>query len=181
MKPVRSAIAACVFSWLLLSPGLAQRQRDSLTNPEIDELRDTALEPELRLKLYVKFARVRLASLEQARSDPKTTDRGQETHDRLQEFLDIYDEMNENIDNYVGRKSDLRKALKPVIESDTEFQAKLRALKDAANTARDEAKHYEFLLSTALETLDTSAQDHRQLLAEQEEAFKQKKASKKKP
>ena len=56
----------------LHSPGLAQRQHDSLTNPEIDQLRDTALEPDLRLKLYVKFARARLAALEQARADPKT-------------------------------------------------------------------------------------------------------------
>ncbi len=178
MKRVRAAIAGCVLVLLLLSPGLAQRQREALTNPEIDQLRDTALEPDLRLKLYVKFARARLATLEQARSDPKTTDRGQETHDRLQEFLDVYDEMNENIDTYVERKSDLRKVLKTVIEADTEFQAKLRALKDAANTAKEEAKQYEFLLSTALETLDSSAQDHRQLLTEQEEAAKQKKKTK---
>jgi hypothetical protein len=178
MKQARAAIAGCALAFLLLSSGLAQRQRESLTNPEIDQLRDTALEPDLRLKLYVKFARARLATLEQVRSDPKTTDRGQETHDRLQEFLDVYDEMNENIDTYVGRKSDVRKVLKTVIEADTEFQAKLRALQDAANTAKDEAKHYEFLLSTALETLDSSAQDHRQLLTEQEEAAKQKKKTK---
>jgi hypothetical protein len=171
----RTAVAGCAFALLFLSPGLAQRQREALTNPEIDQLRDTALEPDLRLKLYVTFARARLAALEQAGSDPKTTDRGQETHDRLQDFLDVYDEMNENIDTYVGRKSDLRKVLKTVIEADTEFQAKLRALKDAANTAKEEARQYEFLLSTALETLDSSAQDHRELLTEQEEAAKQKK------
>ena len=177
-KPAGLIIAGCLFA--LLQPALvpAQRQHDSLTNPEIDQLRDTALEPDLRLKLYVTFARARLAALELARSDPKTTDRGQETHDRLQQFLDVYDEMNENIDTYVGRKSDLRKVLKTVIEADTEFQAKLRALKDAANTAKEEAKHYEFLLSTALETLDTSAQDHRELLIEQEEAAKQAKQKK---
>jgi septal ring factor EnvC (AmiA/AmiB activator) len=174
------ALAGCALVLLLHSPGLAQRQRDSLTNPEIDQLRDTALDPDLRLKLYVQFARARLASLEQARSDPKVTDRGQETHDRLQEFLDVYDEMNDNIDTYVGRKSDLRKVLTTVIEADTEFQAKIRALKDAANTAKDEAKQYEFLLSTALETLDSSAQDHRQLLTEQEEDAKQKKLAKQK-
>ncbi len=178
MTRVRSAMAGCALALLLLSPVLAQRQRESLTNPEIDQLRDTALEPDLRLKLYVKFARARLAALEQARSDPKTPDRGQETHDRLQEFLDVYDEMNENIDTYVGRKSDLRKVLKTVIEADTEFQAKLRALQDAASTAKEEMQHYEFLLSTALETLDNSAQDHRQLLTEQEEAAKQKKKTK---
>jgi len=171
-------MAGCALVALLNSPAWAQRQRDSLTNPEVDQLRDTALEPDLRVKLYVKFARARLASLEPAQSDSKTTDRGKETHDRLQEFLDVYDEMNENIDTYVDRKSDLRKALKAVIEADTDFQAKLRALKDAANTAKEEAKQYEFLLSTALETLDSSAQDHRQLLTEQEEAAKQKKKTK---
>ncbi len=133
------------------------------------------MDPDLRLKLYVKFARARLASLEQARSDPKTTDRALETHDRLQDFLDVYDELNENIDTYVDRKSDLRKVLKAVIDADTEFQAKLRALRDAANAAKEETKQYEFLLSNALETLDSSAQDHRQLLTEQEEAAKHKK------
>ena len=178
MNRLRPAIAGCALGLLLLSPGVAQRQHDSLTNPEIDQLRDTAMEPDLRLKLYVKFARVRLASLEQARSDPKTTDRGQQTHDRLQDFLDVYDEMNENIDTYVDRKSDMRKGLKTVIEADTEFQAKLRALKDTADAAKEETKQYEFLLSTALETLDSSAQDHRQLLTEQEETAKQKKKTK---
>ncbi|HMJ22329.1 MAG TPA: hypothetical protein VK513_10490 [Terriglobales bacterium] len=178
MKRVGTVVAGCALALLLLSPGLAQHRRDSLTDPEIGQLRDTALEPDLRLKLYLKFARARLTSLEQARSDPNTTDRGQQTHDRLQDFLDVYDEMNENIDTYVGRKSDLRKVLKAVIEGDTEFQAKLRALQDAANTAKEETKQYEFLLSTALETLDSSAQDHRQLLTEQEEAAKHKKSPK---
>lgn len=180
MRRVWTAVAGWALLLPLVPPALPQRQRESLTNPEIDQLRDTALEPDLRLKLYVKFARARLASLEHARSDPKTTDRGQQTHDRLQEFLDVYDELNENIDTYLGRKSDLRKVLKAVIEADTEFQAKLRALKDAADTAKEEAKQYEFLLSTALETLDSSAQDHRQFLTEQEEAAKQKKAAKQK-
>ena len=178
MSRVGVRIAGCALVLLLLSPCQAERKRDPLTAPEIDQLRDTAVEPDLRLKLYLKFARARLASLEGARADPKTIDRGQETHDRLQDFLDVYDELNENIDTYVDRKSDLRKVLKTVIEADTEFQAKLRALRDAANTAKNEAKQYEFLLSNALETLDTSAQDHRQLLSEQEETFKHKKPAK---
>jgi septal ring factor EnvC (AmiA/AmiB activator) len=177
MSRVRICLAGFAFA-LLLSPGLAEQKRDPLTAPEIDQLRETALEPSLRLKLYVAFARARLTSLEQARSDPKTTNRGLETHDRLQDFLDIYDELNENIDTYVDRKSDLRKVLKAIIEADTEFQAKLRALQDSANSAKEETKQYEFLLSNALETVDASTQDHRQLSNEQEEAFKHKKPAK---
>ena len=170
----RVSLAWCAL-FLVLSPGLAEQKRDPLTSPEIDQLRDTAMDPDLRLKLYVTFARARLVALEQARSDPKTTDRSLATHDGLQDFLDVYDELNDNIDTYVGRKSDLRKVLKLVIDGDTEFQAKLRALRDDATAKKEEMEQYEFLLSNALETLDSSVQDHRQLLSEQEEAAKQKK------
>jgi uncharacterized coiled-coil DUF342 family protein len=172
--PVR-CFAGCALSFLLLAGVSADRRRDPLTGPEIDQLRDTAVDPDLRLKLYVKFARARLASLEQARSDPKAEDRGQQVHDRLQDFLDVYDELNDNVDNYGDRKWDMRKALKAVLEADTEFQARLRAVQDSAKAEKEEIKQYEFLLSNALETLDTSVQDHRQLLSEQEELAKQKK------
>ncbi len=174
----RHRVACCALSLLLCCAAWSERRRDPLTPLEVDQLRDTAMEPDLRLKLYIKFARARLASLEQVRSNPKVTNRGQETHDRLQDFLDVYDELNENIDTYVGRKADLRKVLKAVIEADTEFQAKIRALRDSADAAKDEAKQYEFLLTNTLDTLDSSAEDHRQLLTEQEEAAKHKKLAK---
>ena len=152
-----------------------QARREPLTETEIGELRDAAQDPEIRLNLFVKFARTRLTSLEELNSDPKATDRGQKIRDNLQDFVDIYDELNDNIDTFVDRKSDLRKPLKVVIEGDNEFQAKLRAVKSSAGGRPSEASAYEFLLSTALDAVDTSVNDHRQLLAEQEEAAKHKK------
>ena len=172
MKP-RFALAAVLLAVALSAP--AQRKNDPLTDLEISQLRDAALEPEQRLKLYVEFARARLVSLEQMRSDPKATDRAQKTHALLEDFLTIYDELNDNIDNFESRKDDLRRALKPVIEGDTDFQAKLRALKDSASAKPGEAKEYEFTLSNAIETVDNAATDHRELLVEQEEAAKHKK------
>ena len=71
-----------------------------------------------------------MTKLEQMRSDPKTTERARQTHDMLEDFLALYDELNDNIDMYVGRKDDIRKPLKTIIEADTEFQSKLRALKN---------------------------------------------------
>ena len=61
-----------------------------------------------------------------------------------------------------------------MIDADTEFQAKLRALKDAADVPRQEAQQYEFVLTNALETVDSSTEDHRKLLVEQEEQSKKK-------
>jgi hypothetical protein len=159
----------------LVSVAWTQARREPLTETEIGELRDAAQDPEIRLNLFVKFARTRLTALEQLNSDPKATDRAQKIRENLQDFVDIYDELNDNIDTFLDRKSDLRKPLKVVIEGDNEFQAKLRALKSSAEGRPAEATTFEFLLSTALDSVDTSVNEHRQLLTEQEEAAKHKK------
>ena len=176
----RRASFSMVLSLALLMAlsATAQRRHDPLNNEEINQLRDAMLEPDQRLKLYVTFARDRMNKLEQMRADPKTTDRAHQTHDMLADFLSVYDELNDNVDMYVGRKDDIRKPLKLVIEADIEFQSKLRALKDAANADADEAKQYEFLLSNALETVDSSADDHRSTVTEVEQYVKRKKKNK---
>jgi hypothetical protein len=153
----------------------AQRRREPLTQHEIDQIRDASWEPKQRLTLYVQFTRARLVKLEEMRNDPKTKDRPRQTHDMLDDFLLLYDELNDNIDTYVDRKDDIRKPLKIVIDADTEFQAKLRALKGAADVPPEEARQYEFVLTNILDTVDTSAEDHRKLLVDQEDAAKHKK------
>jgi len=163
---------------LFALPAGAQRRHDPLSTEEINQLRDAMVEPDQRLKLYVTFARDRMNKLEQMRADPKTTDRARQTHDMLADFLSVYDELNDNVDMYVGRKDDIRKPLKLVIEADIEFQSKLRALKDAANADAAESKQYEFLLSNAIETVDSSADDHRSTVTEVEQYVKRKKKSK---
>jgi hypothetical protein len=176
MKRLRIAMWICVgiLSLCAAIPGTAQR-RDPFTQPEVDEIRDTSWEPQLRLSLYVKFARARLVAIEQMKNDPKVKDRAQQTHDRMDDFLLIYDELNDNIDTYVDRKDDIRKPLKVIIDADTEFQAKLRALKDSTDVAPEDAQRYEFVLTNALDTVDSSAGEHRQLMTDQQEAAKHRK------
>ena len=159
-------------------PLQAQRRRDPLNPLEVDQLRDAMLDPVERLKLYVQFSRDRMTKLEQMRGNPKTVDRARQTHDMLEDFLAIYDELNDNIDMYVGRKDDIRKPLKLIIEADTEFQSKLRAIKNAPNTNAAETTQYEFLLTDALDTVDSSTEDHRKTASEVEEYVKRKKKSK---
>src|SRR5262249_47412696 len=121
-----------------------------------------------------------LEKLEQVRADDKAQDRDPRTRDALQDFLDVYDELNTNVDTFADRGDDLRKALKPVIEADTEFGSKLRAFKSSLLGSRPESvKEFTFLLGSALDAIDVSMKDHRNLLAEQEETFKHKKKDKK--
>lgn len=159
-------------------PALAQRHHDPLTDAEITQIRDTSWEPGRRLPLYVEFARARLVKMEQIRSDPKTKNRGQQTHDLLDDFQALYDELNDNIDTYVDRRDDIRKPLKIVIDADTEFQSKLRALKDAADVPPQEAASYEFVLTNAIDAVDSATNDHRKLLTDQEDQAKRKRLNK---
>jgi hypothetical protein len=156
----------------------AQRHRDPFTRAEIDQIRDVSWEPQQRLALYVKFARERLVAMETARNDPKIKNRAQLTHDKLDDFSLIYDELNDNIETYIDRKNDIRKPLKMIIDADGEFQAKLLALKNAADVPAAEANQYEFVLGNALDTLNESVEDHRKLLEEQQEAAKHRKFEK---
>jgi hypothetical protein len=170
---LRGPVVAVLF--LAALPLLAQHRRDPLTQSEIDQIRDVSWEPRQRLTLYVQFARARLVKVELMRNDPKATNRPQQTHDLLDDFQRLYDELNDNIDTYVDRKDDIRKPLKLIIEADTEFDSKLRALKDAADVKPDETRQYEFVLTNALDTVGTSSEDHKKLLADQEDAAKHKK------
>lgn len=178
MNGSRRMVRMACLMVLLVASAAAQRRRDPLNPVEVDQLRDAMLEPDTRLKLYVKFARDRMTALEKIRSDPKASNRAGQTHDLLSDFLAIYDELNDNIDMYFDRKDDIRKPLKVVLEADTEFQAKLRAIKDSPNTDAAEAKQYQFVLTNAIDTVDSSADDHRKTIAEVEEYVKHKKKSK---
>jgi hypothetical protein len=157
----------------------AQRHAD-LTPVEIDQLRDTALEPDQRLKLFLKFAHERIDQLQLVRTDPKLSaaNRTAQTHKRLQDFLDVYDELDDNIDMYMDRKSDIRKPLKAIIEADTEFQAKLKTLREELTAAKEDTKSYEFVLTNAIDAVKSGATDHRKLLDEQEEMAKHNKKKK---
>ncbi len=173
-------IKLAIAGLLLLATSAAgqQHKRDPLNDLEIDKIRDAAQTPDVRLKLYVEFARARLDKLQQVHSDPKATNRDDQMRDALQDFLDIYDELDDNVDTFSDRGEDIRKPLKPVIEADTEFGSKLRAFKSSLASSREEAAKYDFLVGAALDAVDGGAKDHRDLLAEQEEKFKN---AKKKP
>ena len=174
-RSIQRKIARLALPFLICSCSLAERKREPLNPPEINQLQDAAMDPEQRLKLFVQFERTRLTSIEQIRTDPKVKDRAQQIHDLFQDFLDIYDELNDNIDNFVQRREDMRRPLREVIAADAEFQSRLRALKASSVAAKEDDKLPEFLLTTAISTVDASTQDHHQLLREQEEANKHKK------
>ena len=177
MRMNHKLILSAILLLVLVAPVAGQvARRDPLTEAESDQLREVAMEPEKRLKLILKFAQARMASIEELRSQPKASeDEPQKVHDLLEDFGNIVDELDDNIDDYADKKADLRKPLRDVIQADSEFQAKLRALKESA---KDELRDYGFVLQDCLDAVNSSLDNAQQLLKQQEAAAK---AAKKKP
>jgi hypothetical protein len=169
---------------LTLAPCSAmERKHDPLTDDEIDQLREVALDPEKRLKLYADFARLRFTAIESARlpKKPETAkpyspkpdaDEPRSLHDLMEDFLAVYDELDENIGMYEDRQADLRKAMKTVLLADNEFHARLEGLQH--NLTQLERTDCDFVLSSIVEAVATGTADHKKLLQEQEASFKNK-------
>jgi hypothetical protein len=156
------------------------QKRDPLTNDESEQIAELAQEPDKRLKLILKFTQARLATIDQMEGDPRmAAGRGKQVHDLLEDFTSLIDELDDNIDEYADKKSDIRKALKDVIEADTSFQLKLRTLKEQKATAKEFAE-YNFVLQNAGEAVNSSLDNARQALQELETALKEEKTEKKK-
>ena len=153
-------------------------ERDPLNEKEVDQLRESAIEPEKRLKLYVEFTRARMTSIDQLRSDAKAgKDRGKRIHDLLEDLATLVDEIDDNVSNYDERSADLRKPLKEIVQMDSEFQVKLRELKNTADDPKNaaEASDYGFALQDAIDSVNSSAESTRKLLEEQNVKFAKKK------
>lgn len=146
---------------------LAQRHRDPLTDQETDQMRDTALNPNERFKLYIQFTDARLLAIDQLRADPKMSpDRGARIHDLLEDVSNLVEETEDNVDAYEKQDLDMRKGLNALIQATSGWQLRLRALKDSAG--KDTESHdYSFVLDTAIDSVNELADDARQTLQDQ--------------
>jgi hypothetical protein len=160
-------VTKIIFLLLLLSAAAAAKRRDPLTEAEVDQLREVAMDPYNRIKLMIKFSEARLAAIDQVRLDPKLGDeRGKRVHDLLEDFASLIDEINDNLDQYEGRALDketvkqYHKGLKELIEADGRFDLKLQALKSASEkdpVIRKEAPDFRFALQDAIDVVKSNA------------------------
>ncbi len=150
----------------LALPVVAQRNRDPLNPREIDDLREAAQDPAQRMKLLVSYAKARMDMLEHVRSDPKLAgEDGSGIRKLLQDVATLVDEIDDNLDMYNQRTEDLRKPLKSVIEMDSDFQIKLRTMKESSSAA--ELRNFGLELEDTTDSVNESADSARAMLADQ--------------
>lgn len=151
---------------LLVGTIVHAKKRDPLTEAETDKLRETALEPDKRIKLMIEFTEARLDAIDQVRVDTKLgPDRGPKIHDLLEDFTSLLDELNYNLDQYETNKMDkdseklYHKALKELLAADERFDRKLKAIQTASETDPTMQKllpDFRFVLQDAQEALKSS-------------------------
>jgi hypothetical protein len=139
-----AAILALAFS------GLAQ-QRDYLTADEIDQVRE-AQEPNARLKLYVHFARQRIAQVQQLLSKEKAG-RSALIHDALEDYTHIIEAIDTVSDDALRRKALIDEGMKAVADAEKEMLATLNKIEESQ--AKD-LPRFEFALKAAIDTTSDS-------------------------
>jgi len=117
-------------TWLIVICLLATlpcaAQRDFLTAAEVDQLRETQ-DPNLRLPLYIGFAKQRMTLLQQLIAKEKTG-RSSMIHDVIGEYTQIIDAIDAVTDDALRRRLPLDTGIKAVAEGEKEFLAALNKI-----------------------------------------------------
>jgi hypothetical protein len=141
---------------IFAASGLAQ-ERDFLTADEVDQIREIQ-EPNARLKLYVEFARQRLALLQQFLGKDKPG-RSALIHDTLEDYTHIIEAIDTVADDalvrqrHVNPKLSLDLGMKEVATAEAEMLATLQKIEDSAPK---DLSRFEFVLKNAIDTTSDS-------------------------
>jgi hypothetical protein len=127
-------------------------QRDFLTADEADQIRETAQDPNARLKLYVHFAKQRLDLAKSALAKEKAG-RSILVHDALDDYSHIIDSVDDVVDDALKHQADIKLGLAAVKSGETEMLATLEKIRDSQ--PKDMAR-YEFALRQAIDTTGDS-------------------------
>src|SRR5216684_1384359 len=108
---VRTALLLFPLAVTALSLSAQHVRTAKLSEAEIEEVRESAVFPAIRVKVYTKFLEGRAARIKDLTGRPRSAQRVLKLDDALQDFTALMDEMGSNLDQYSDRHSDIRKGL----------------------------------------------------------------------
>ena len=127
-RPLLAVCALLVFAPALLAN--AQDDDSSMSQKEIEALRDAAYIPNDRVQTFMKILNTRDQEINDLVSKPRRPGFSQDMHDLLDQFAAIADEFNDNLDEYQSKHRDVRKSLPKLVTAIERWSTTLRAPAD---------------------------------------------------
>lgn len=113
------------------SRGYSQAKDDVLSQGEVDALRETAFVPGDRITAFTRILDDRAKQIQGLLAKRRGhTDFAGEMHDFLDQFGQIVDELNDNLDEYSHNHRDVRKVLPKLIQDTERWSTTLRGPAD---------------------------------------------------
>src|SRR5580704_4196334 len=159
------SVLIILLAFLCLAPRLyAQQDKDTaLSEKEIEQLRDSAYFPADRVIVFIKFLDQRSKAIQDLFAHPRKSGREQDTHDLMEEFTSVADELDDNLDDYGTRHRDIRKSLPKLVEATERWATALKTPPD------DSA--YSVSRKLALESIRDIREEVTQLIEDQRTWF----------
>lgn len=145
--------------------GMAQASKDSLTDTEIEEIRDHADMPAQRVIVFQKIIDTRINRIQELAAKPYEPGRAEDLHDLMRQIAGIAGELEENLETYATTHGDLRKALPKLIVAAERWTSVLKQ--------PEKQDRYNLTRELALETVGDLRKEATELLPEQKQWFKE--------
>jgi hypothetical protein len=129
---------------------LAQ-DRDFLTPDEVEQVRD-AQEPNARMALYIRFAKMRMDLVQNYLAKEKAG-RSIFIHNALEDYSHIIEAIDTVSDDALRRHKEIDKGLLVVLDAEKDFLDKLNKIQDASPK---DLQRYKFVLTEAIDTTNDS-------------------------
>jgi hypothetical protein len=97
-----------------------------MSEGEIEQLRESAYFPGDRIMVFIKLLDARNKKIQDLYAHPRKPGREQDTHDLLEQFTNIADELNDNLDDYGPHHKDIRKVLPKLIDATERWASEIK-------------------------------------------------------
>ena len=170
----RSIHLVTVWCAMVSSPLLAQHHGSAnLSDGEVEEIREAAMDPPMRVLAFQKIIETRLARIQRVLIDMRAQGRAEDLHQNLGDISGVVNELEDNLDDYAAAHKDLRKVLPKLILATDRWASVLRQPPDN--------DRYNVTRKLALEAVADVKEDAQKLVPEQEAYFKAHPPSKEPP
>lgn len=153
---------------------LAQhRGTANLSESEVEEIREAAMEPSQRVVVFQKIVDARIERIQRVLVDVRAQGRPADIHQNMDEISGVVNELEDNLDEYTAAHKDLRKVLPKLVLATDRWASILRQPPDN--------DRYNVTRTLALEAVADLKDDAQKLLPEQDAYFKAHPPSKEPP